>query len=898
MADGADIGFVPDGGAAVAPPPPGADLGFVPDVPPLQPGADLGFIPDPQPGADLGFIPDQPTQPLAMSKGLLADYGSPAPAGMDQGPYSGYSGPWAPGWQQHWEEARQTMLSPQNIIRNVAGLGVEAARTVRDVLSPETYLPPDQRETPFVIKGGEMRPMTDQEQQDRDWLHNGTPLYQTTRNVVNPEGSDLGRLGERWSTPEGILSAPIAATPGGGAAMLASMLPQLAQQTKQIVTGEGTDTEKRDAANDLFAMGMLMAWHPALEEARAQLAPEAVAQEELRGQVEEALRYLQASGKIRPGGIGVGNIVNPESLGTGTEPASVDPAVGGGNEAGPTTAAPAREAAAQAAEKVDDLAAAIKDLQDILRANQVKPSESVPAEPGTDTAEPPRDVAQGGGDDASDDEGRAPDSALDAVRVALARMQLERATEREQAESSEVPTSGVEERASDSGTESESEGGASAEQAQAASERTANPAGESPAQTEAEQENPNGPSADAKTGFEAWLDKAIDATNPFKGSVLEGVTGAPVWISKILAFETLKTVRAALRAGRGISEAIETGIAWLRDRNPGGFDENEARDWLWSQAQSWRRVERVKAELAQAQQALKAALVRQPATSPGDYRQRVALATARYQQLRGERNRLLLSSSEGQRTLQNAMKTNVGDVALSWMAQQSPRRQGESTADWKARLANEFIAQAASGDSLAWRRTVEHVQAWYAARGFGTLTREEASRLILRLLEEQKAEGKTRVVTTSLSDLRRPQGPPARGLGIANAAGSGIQKVNGRNPINYRYAGQTYPASKLPQDIREKYPNGVQFRTTGFPDVSPHAIATVKIKKGLTSEYDHDARLANKKAGLSETPEGYVWHHVEDEITMQLVPRNLHEPLKHTGGSARIRGRTLGPGPG
>jgi hypothetical protein len=45
----------------------------------------------------------------------------------------------------------------------------------------------------------------------------------------------------------------------------------------------------------------------------------------------------------------------------------------------------------------------------------------------------------------------------------------------------------------------------------------------------------------------------------------------------------------------------------------------------------------------------------------------------------------------------------------------------------------------------------------------------------------------------------------------------------------------------------------------------------------------------NHVVGLSSTPEGYVWHHVEDGKTMQLVPQGIHSKARHTGGTAVIR---------
>jgi hypothetical protein len=49
-------------------------------------------------------------------------------------------------------------------------------------------------------------------------------------------------------------------------------------------------------------------------------------------------------------------------------------------------------------------------------------------------------------------------------------------------------------------------------------------------------------------------------------------------------------------------------------------------------------------------------------------------------------------------------------------------------------------------------------------------------------------------------------------------------------------------------------------------------------------------RLANQAAGFTDgVPEGYVWHHVEDGRTMQLVPQDIHAATAHTGGAELIQ---------
>ena len=112
---------------------------------------------------------------------------------------------------------------------------------------------------------------------------------------------------------------------------------------------------------------------------------------------------------------------------------------------------------------------------------------------------------------------------------------------------------------------------------------------------------------------------------------------------------------------------------------------------------------------------------------------------------------------------------------------------------------------------------------------------------------------------------------------LAAIEGSKIEKIGGRNPINSKYAGGIHPS-------------GVKFNANGFPDFSPYS--KVEMKYGnLTGNYKKDAAVANKSMGYSKTPAGYVWHHVEDGKTMQLIPSSIHDECRHTGGAAFLRNR-------
>lgn len=112
-----------------------------------------------------------------------------------------------------------------------------------------------------------------------------------------------------------------------------------------------------------------------------------------------------------------------------------------------------------------------------------------------------------------------------------------------------------------------------------------------------------------------------------------------------------------------------------------------------------------------------------------------------------------------------------------------------------------------------------------------------------------------------------------------------VEKINGRYPINGDLAGTKYPLS---EELQVLYPEGVWFKENGNPDFAPHAEITVQVE-GLTGDRKQDAKKANKAAGLLETPKDRTWHHVEDGITMELLPKKLHHGIKHTGGAAKIK---------
>jgi hypothetical protein len=78
---------------------------------------------------------------------------------------------------------------------------------------------------------------------------------------------------------------------------------------------------------------------------------------------------------------------------------------------------------------------------------------------------------------------------------------------------------------------------------------------------------------------------------------------------------------------------------------------------------------------------------------------------------------------------------------------------------------------------------------------------------------------------------------------------------------------------------------GVPFTKQGFPDFKNSLYKgknDVFIKPTGTRAGDYDA--ANKAAGFSSKPKGYVWHHHETKGRMQLVKESVHLQTGHTGG--------------
>lgn len=93
--------------------------------------------------------------------------------------------------------------------------------------------------------------------------------------------------------------------------------------------------------------------------------------------------------------------------------------------------------------------------------------------------------------------------------------------------------------------------------------------------------------------IERTLDKLIEVTRPDQSQLLEGVTGAPVWITKAAAHGVLQVARAAYVATRSLAKAIAAGVDHLRGLNLAGFHEGEAQAWLEQNLNLRQRADRI-----------------------------------------------------------------------------------------------------------------------------------------------------------------------------------------------------------------------------------------------------------------------------------------------------------------
>ena len=112
--------------------------------------------------------------------------------------------------------------------------------------------------------------------------------------------------------------------------------------------------------------------------------------------------------------------------------------------------------------------------------------------------------------------------------------------------------------------------------------------------------------------------------------------------------------------------------------------------------------------------------------------------------------------------------------------------------------------------------------------------------------------------------------------------------------INIKYAGSIMDPSNSDVAkaayIKAKY-GDIYMSRQGFPVFDDYAIARVELPDltGLNSGSDDIAKANLAHHGTTTSIPGYTWHHLEDGKTMILIPTELHEAYRHTGGADLLR---------
>jgi len=121
--------------------------------------------------------------------------------------------------------------------------------------------------------------------------------------------------------------------------------------------------------------------------------------------------------------------------------------------------------------------------------------------------------------------------------------------------------------------------------------------------------------------------------------------------------------------------------------------------------------------------------------------------------------------------------------------------------------------------------------------------------------------------------------------------------VSMQAPVNSSMRGQVYYFADSP--LKDKYPEGVGFNSLGFPIFEPYATPAfggIKVRIAMLGNRsyslpDGDFAKANVEAGFAYNyihPD-HTWHHHQDRRSMLLIPWDLHDGVRHSGGVWAIK---------
>ena len=115
-------------------------------------------------------------------------------------------------------------------------------------------------------------------------------------------------------------------------------------------------------------------------------------------------------------------------------------------------------------------------------------------------------------------------------------------------------------------------------------------------------------------------------------------------------------------------------------------------------------------------------------------------------------------------------------------------------------------------------------------------------------------------------------------------------KRSGNTITNINYAGCVMEphANSNPAYIKSKYGN-IYMSNQGFPIFDDYAIARIEFPDLVGDDGIDIARANLAHHGTQSSIPGYTWHHLEDGKTLILIPTDLHEAYRHTGGASLIR---------
>ena len=87
-----------------------------------------------------------------------------------------------------------------------------------------------------------------------------------------------------------------------------------------------------------------------------------------------------------------------------------------------------------------------------------------------------------------------------------------------------------------------------------------------------------------------------------------------------------------------------------------------------------------------------------------------------------------------------------------------------------------------------------------------------------------------------------------------------------------------------------KHTLGIPFNHALSPYFSRYSIKNIRIELGSSRNVDF-ARVDSAVGYGPENPrpEGYTWHHHQDSGYMQLVPSDIHDAVRHSGGISTNR---------